>query len=68
VLAQTAFLAGNDFTLADIVLGHVLYRYYDIDIIRKALPNLRRYYDDLTKRKAYKDTVMISYEDLRDTI
>lgn len=67
-LAKTRYLAGGDFTLADVVLGHVLYRYYDIEIARADLPNLRRYYDELTARPAYLDTVMISYDELRDTI
>jgi glutathione S-transferase len=36
-LARHAFLAGDDFTLADIQLGHVVYRYFDIAIDRPAL-------------------------------
>lgn len=64
-LSQHAFLCGTDLTLADIQLGHVLYRYYDIDIPRAALPNLRRYYETLAERSAYQNHVMISYEDLR---
>ena len=59
------FLAGDDFTLADIQFGHVLYRYFDIDIERKPLPNLADYYARLTERPAYRDHVMVSYEDLR---
>jgi len=68
MLAQRAFLAGPDLTLADIPLGHVLYRYFDIDIQRRALPNLRAYYQRLAGREAYRDTVMTSYDMLRDTI
>ncbi len=64
-LASSVFLAGQDFTLADIQLGHILYRYYDIDISRATLPNLRRYYEALTERAAYREHVMISYEELR---
>ncbi len=33
-LARQPFLAGHDFTLADIQFGHVLFRYFDIDIVR----------------------------------
>ena len=29
VLANNAYLAGDDFSFADIQLGHCLYRYYD---------------------------------------
>ncbi len=64
-LERDAFLAGPDFTLADIQFGHVLYRYYDIDIARPEFPALRRYYDRLATRPAYREHVMISYEELR---
>jgi glutathione S-transferase len=64
-LGKTAFLAGQDFTLADIQLGHVLYRYFDIPIDRKPRPALRAYYEALTTRPAYRAHVMISYEELR---
>lgn len=64
-LSEHHFLAGDDFTLADIQLGHLLYRYYDIAIERAELPALRRYYDRLTQRPAFREHVMISYEELR---
>ena len=67
-LARHAFLAGDDLTPADIHLGHMLYRYFDIDIDRPDLPALRAYYDRLARRAAYRDHVMISYESLRNTI
>lgn len=64
-LSRGAFLAGDDFTLADIQLGHVLFRYFDIPIARPDRPALRRYYDALTTRPAYREHVMVSYEELR---
>lgn len=67
-LARHAYLAGETFSLADIVLGHILYRYYDIDIPRRDMPNLHAYYDRLTERSAYREAVMISYDSLRNTI
>ncbi len=66
-LAGNEYLVGDDFTLADIVLGHVLYRYFDIDIERTEYQHLKRYYDLLVQRPAYRATVMISYEELRVT-
>src|SRR4029077_16281085 len=66
-LTRGAFLCGNDFTLADIQFGHLLYRYFDIAIDRPDLPALRRYYDSLVARPAYREHVMVSYEDLRVT-
>lgn len=64
-LGESAYLASSNLTLADIHLGHLLYRYFDIDIERAALPNLRRYYDHLSKRPAFQDHVMLPYEELR---
>ncbi len=64
-LTRTPFLAGTYFTIADIQLGHVLYRYFDIDIPRAHFPNLQRYYSELTQRPAFQEHVMISYQDLR---
>lgn len=64
-LLRHAFLAGDDFTLADIQLGHVLFRYLGIPIVRPERPALRRYYDALATRPAFREHVMVSYEELR---
>ena len=66
-LARQRYLADNHFTLADIQFGHCLYRYFYIDIDRADRPNLRRYYETLADRPAYREHVMISYEKLRVT-
>ena len=66
-LAERDYLCGNDLTLADIHLGHVLYRYFDIDIARRSLPALHAYYTRLAERPAYQKTVMVSYDSLRNT-
>ena len=65
ILATSTYLASSQFTLADITLGYCLYRYYDIDVVRPELPNLRRYYDLLTTRPAFRQHVMVSYDELR---
>lgn len=64
-LARGAFLAGHDFTLADIQFGHVLFRYFDIATPRRDRPALRRYYDALATRPPFREHVMLSYEELR---
>lgn len=66
-LAARPYLAGQRLSLADIQLGHLLYRYFDIEIDRADLPALRAYYDRLTERPAYRTHVMVSYEPLRVT-
>jgi glutathione S-transferase len=64
-LERHPFLVGEDFTLADIQFGHLLYRYFTVAIERPELPALQRYYDRLTARPAYREHVMVSYEELR---
>lgn len=64
-LSRHPFLAGDTLTLADIQFGHVLYRYFDIDIARPDLPALAAYYNRLCTRPAYAEHVRVSYEALR---
>ena len=64
-LATSTFIASSQFTLADMTLGYCLYRYYDIDVVRAHLPNLRRYYELLSARPAYQRHVMVPYDELR---
>ncbi len=61
------FLAGSDLTVADIHLGSVLYRYYEMEIPRAQLANLAAYYRRLTERPAYRTHVMVSWDALRVT-
>jgi glutathione S-transferase len=65
-LGANAFLAGASLTLADIQFGHCLFRYFDIDIPRAPRTHLQRYYDALTTRPAFREHVMVSYEELRE--
>ena len=67
-LAERRFIAGETLTLADIQLGHVLYRYFDVPIERAPLPRLRRYYEALAERPAYREHVMVSYAELADSM
>ena len=64
-LGRGAFLGGDDFTLADIMFGHLLYRYFEIAIDRPEHPAVRRYYQRLTERPAFREHVMVSFEELR---
>jgi len=64
-LGDSKYLVSDELTLADIIFGHSLYRYYDIDIPRARFANLERYYHSLSERAAYKNTVMVSYDELR---
>lgn len=64
-LLKHPFLAGAEFTLADIQLGYLLYRYYQMPISHADLPALHKYYAALEQRPAYKTHVMVSYDALR---
>ena len=68
ILATHDYLAGDDFSLADIQLGHCLYRYYDIDLTRTDLPHLQAYYGRLKTRPGFVSHVMASYDELRVTM
>ena len=51
-LAGRRFLAGDDFTAADIVVGCAAHRWLNLPISRQARPNLERWYADLKSRPA----------------
>lgn len=58
------FVLGGDFSLADIVVGHLLYRYFTIDIPRRDRPAIAAYYDRLADRPAFREHVMVSWAPL----
>jgi glutathione S-transferase len=64
-LSRYAYLAGNHLTMADIPTGSTLYRYFNMPITRPKLPNLERWYGLLCERQAYREWVMLSFEELR---
>ena len=58
------YLLGDHLTLADIAIGVNFYRYFNIDIARPAMPNVERWYATLQERPAYRDHVMLPFDDL----
>ena len=64
-LGDGPYLAGDDLSFADIVVGHVLFRYYTLDFERVDTPNLDAYYQQLTNRPAYQEHVMVDYSSLK---
>ncbi|WOO84230.1 Glutathione S-transferase GstB [Vanrija pseudolonga] len=58
-LAKTQYLSGSEFGVGDIPLGCFIYTYFNLPVERPNLPNLERWYNDLQKRKAYQDVVML---------
>ena len=58
-LSAVAFVGGEDFSMADIPLGIMAYRWFNFNIERKDMPDLARWYQLLTERPAFQNNVMI---------
>ena len=57
-LATQPYVCGDNFTMGDIPLGCVVYRYFNVDVDRPTLPNVEAWYERLSQRQAYKKHVM----------
>ena len=57
-LSNQAYVCGNEFTMGDIPLGCVAYRYFNIIVNRPKLPNVEAWYQRLSGRPAYRKHVM----------
>ena len=64
-LAKRPYVASDKLTLADIASGVHLYRYYTMGTPYPSLLNVEAWYKRLQDRPAYREHVMISYEELR---
>lgn len=64
-LANAPFTCGEHLSVADIVIGHLLFRWFTMDIPRKANPRVEAYYQRLSERPAYREHVMVPYDLLR---
>lgn len=65
VLADQPYLGGDGLTMADIPAGCSLYRWHEMGIERPEFPNLTTWYQRLQRRPAYREHVMVSFENLR---
>ncbi len=64
ILADRAYLCGDDLSLADIPAGTSLYRYFEIEIERPAVPHVEAWYRRLQARPAYRAHVMVQFDEL----
>ncbi|KQY28147.1 hypothetical protein ASD38_15705 [Caulobacter sp. Root487D2Y] len=64
-LADRPFVVGETLSLADIAIGTHLYRYFELEIDRPALPRLEAWYDRLRDRPAYRQHVMVPFGELK---
>jgi len=58
------FLLGDKLSLADVVIGVNFFRYFSIDIERPSVPNVERWYEALRERPAYREHVMLPFDDM----
>jgi glutathione S-transferase len=65
LLAREPVLAQHEPTLADIPIAANFYRYFELDIQRPKLPHVEAWYARLQQRPAYREHVMVSFEELR---
>lgn len=59
------YLAGARFSVADIACGVCLYRYFNLGLPVETPGRLLDWYQRLAARDAYRDTVMLPFDDLR---
>jgi glutathione S-transferase len=63
-LAGRPFLAGDDFGVGDIPAGTVLYRYFGMGLETPEVPHVRAWYARLAERPAYREHVMMPFDDM----
>ena len=57
-LAQSEYLAGAFFSIADIAIGPLAYRWMTLPVLRPRYDNLQRWYDLLCEREAFREHVI----------
>ncbi|MBV9249823.1 MAG: glutathione S-transferase [Acetobacteraceae bacterium] len=57
-LAKHPYIAGPDFTLADIPWGVHVHRWFNMDFERPEIPHLRDWYERLKERPSYKQHIL----------
>ena len=60
-LRNSPWLGGEDFSMGDIPLGPMIYRYFTLPIERPSLPGLEAWFERLSERPAYRKHAMISF-------
>ena len=64
-LAKRPFVGGEALTIGDIAPGAQLYRYFSLEIERPSLPHVEAWYERLCSRPAYREHVMVPFDELR---
>jgi glutathione S-transferase len=64
LLDAHAFLVGDEFTMGDIPVATSLYRYFELGLPTPGIPNVRRWYRELSQRSAYREHIMTPFDEL----
>jgi glutathione S-transferase len=63
-LVTHTFLGGDEFTMGDIPVATALYRYFEMGFPIPEIPNVRRWYSELSQRNAYRKHFMTPFDEL----
>lgn len=63
-LKTNRYIAGNSFGIADIPIGMMLYRWFEMEITRPETPYVEAWYDRLRERPPYRTAICIPFDDL----
>ncbi|MGE0766930.1 MAG: glutathione S-transferase family protein [Hyphomicrobiaceae bacterium] len=61
-LSGRAFIVAEHPTTADVAVGTLMYRYYNMALPRPSLPNVEGWYERLMARPAYRQHVMVDFK------
>jgi glutathione S-transferase len=64
-LSESAYLAGDQLSLADIPAGALMYRYANLDVTDDLPASVARWYAALTEGDAFQTHVMLPFEELK---
>lgn len=59
------FIMGENVTIADVAIGTLMYRYFNLPIQRPSLPNVESWYKRLAARPAYQAHVMVDFQSMK---
>ncbi len=64
-LAGRSFIVGEQPTIADVAVGTLMYRYFNLQLRRPALGHVEAWYERLIRRPAYQTHVMVEFESMK---
>lgn len=59
VLSKQPWFAGDKFTMADIILGCIMWRYSELEFKKPDVPHVMKWFEALKQRPPYKEWIMV---------